>query len=265
MRLCRVCALFLASAMARVQETPVHAGSCTPDCDAPSVQGKGAPPICCSQLTLQTQLGGEASTLCTFNASAMTIAHSNRTIREPLTLVYADESQAYGLYQLCSRSPHWSLRCIIFARFREVRWTNFHQSVSAPIHHSVLMVRQAGTDQWEAGPEIGRFPDAGVMMFADELGDFDRSFNTLCAFSLHTYWLDDSEVDGMSVCLLFAASLTFHNSMWNVACGIRNVACGMLHVGCGMLHVELECCMCMWNVACGMLHLGSGTWAVGWM
>ena len=82
MRLCRVCALFLASAMARVQdETPVHAGSCTPDCDAPSVQGKGAPPICCSQLTLQTQLGGEASTLCTFNASAMTIAHSNRTIR----------------------------------------------------------------------------------------------------------------------------------------------------------------------------------------
>jgi hypothetical protein len=193
MRLCRFCALFLASAMASLQETPLYAETCDRDFDAPS--GKRAPPICCSQLNLQTQVGGEASTLCTFNASAMTFANSNRTIREPLTLVYSDESQSIVLDQLCSRSPHWGLRCIIFARFREVRWTNFHESVSAPIHHSVLMVRQRGMHQWEAGPELGRFPDAGVMMMADELGDFDRSFNTLCAFSLHMYWLDDPDTD----------------------------------------------------------------------
>ena len=147
-------------------------------------------PICCSKMTSRTEIDYASDFLCNFNASAMDQERSRDSVRDLITLVLTDDQ---GPGQHATGGIMFFLRCVVFAKFRNIRFWNIGKAVPEPIARSILFVRNHGPKHWDEGPGLGRFPDAGVMMFADENGEFDRSCNRVSAFSLRQYWLDDPE------------------------------------------------------------------------
>ena len=140
--------------------------------------------------------------LCRYDVADFLPLQSAERFTKPVTVVYTDEEPASKLNRL-----FFYFRCVLFGAFDHVQGIHLKQTVSKPITHSIVLVRSGGASIWKEAK--ARYPNAGVIMFADEEGRFDQSINSLSSFAMRNYWLDKMKHPAMYVLNGFNADPAF--------------------------------------------------------